>query len=153
MFVDEFTYTLKDSDGSTDQADLTIKVKDTSPDALDDKDCVVEGGMTLGNVITGEDPDTDPNMLVPDVPSQDVPITILSVDGQTDDNNDGEIEVTGQYGTLVIDTETGAYKYTSDRAARSPRDLSRPDRPATSPRGAQWHDHRGVQHRWIRRQR
>ena len=37
-----------------------VKIADDGPIAEDDMDMALEGGMTEGNVITGDEPDTDP---------------------------------------------------------------------------------------------
>ena len=116
---DEFTYTLADGDWSMDDATLTIKVKDTAPDAKDDKDMVLEGGMTRGNVITGNEPQDEPEtsqgMLQADWPSQDEPLTIKQVmhDDKTYELENGEVTFTTELGGEITFYEDGSYKYTA----------------------------------------
>ncbi len=128
----QFAVSVIDSDDDKVTKILEIISKDDGPVAKDDKDMVVEGDMTTGNVITGVDEDVDPlnqGMLQEDMLSADKPHTIMKVvfDGEEydlsdDDNNDGVIEVPGDNGTLEIrlvdeeggDGKAGDYKYTAN---------------------------------------
>ena len=68
----EVGYTMKDADGSEDDSTLTISIGDTFPEAVANEDEVTEGaeGYITGNLITD---DTGG--------SQDIPLTLLSVNG------------------------------------------------------------------------
>ena len=121
MFFDEFTYTLVDGDWDLDTAQLKIKVKDTEPEAKDDKDMVQEGGMTTGNVITGEDPDQDlinQGMLQEDWLSQDDPHIIKQVqhNGETYELVDGKVTFETELGGIFTIYENGNYKYTAPKS-------------------------------------
>ena len=77
----EFGYTVSDGDWTMAMSSFKVKIADDGPIAEDDKDMVVEGGMTIGNVIDGIDDDTDPNNIgvqVADTPGADGPVKILS---------------------------------------------------------------------------
>ena len=58
---EDFKYTLTDSDGTSDQATLTIKVKDTEPTANPDFNKVMEGAAQpiMGHVTENDDPGAD----------------------------------------------------------------------------------------------
>ena len=116
---ESFVYTLADGDWSMDDATLKIEVKDTAPDAHDDMDMVLEGGVTEGNVITGADPDTDPNMLQADDQSQDLPNVVCEVEhnGQTYVIPEGgSVDIPTALGGVLHINSDGSYEYTAPSA-------------------------------------
>ena len=98
----EFGVVAKDADGDTDEATITIKVKDDAPDAVDDGKSVAEGGSVSGNVTDNDDSGEDTPASVVNVRfnGTDYPVPVT-----------GTTDVPGQYGTLTI-AASGAYTYT-----------------------------------------
>ncbi len=101
--TDKFTYTIKDFDGDSDSAVLTVVAKDGAPIAANDTAKVDEGKSVTGNVMTN------------DKASTDTPTTVTEVKFGTKTYavpTSGSLTIKGEYGTLVI-SKTGAYTYTA----------------------------------------
>ncbi len=118
-------FTLKDDDGSTKTGQVMVKIHDDAPTAEDDMDMTLEGGMTLGNVITGVDPDDiDPSIVEHnqgDLQADEVgadylhpAITHVMHDGETYEvGPDGYVEFTTDLGGTFRIEKDGDYKYTA----------------------------------------
>jgi len=76
-----------------------------APVATDDAGIVNEGVSLFGNILAN---DTDDGL-----PNPDADLDIVSVNGVTPDA-DGNIIITTEFGTLILNAETGAYTYTID---------------------------------------
>ncbi len=112
--TDVFTVTVIDTDGDTATADLTISIVDDAPIAQDDVDAVggLNGDVATGNVMTGAS--TITGAAGADTEGADG-ASVSSVTGfagsDSTFNEEGNLEVTGEFGTLVIDA-AGNYTYT-----------------------------------------
>ncbi|MEB3416414.1 tandem-95 repeat protein, partial [Alteriqipengyuania sp. WL0013] len=116
---DEFDVTVRDTDGDTATGSLTIRILDDAPIAADDTNTADEDtGIATGNVLTG-DP-ASPGDVADQVGADDASLTSVTGAGGTDTtfDEDGNLEVAGQYGTLVIDGQ-GNYTYTANPEAPS----------------------------------
>jgi hypothetical protein len=94
---DSYTYTIEDSDGATDTATVTITVNEVNDDpvAVNDSASTTQDVPVSGNVLAN---DTDPD----------------NTDGYPGNEDDLDaVLVSGpSSGTLVLDSETGAFTYT-----------------------------------------
>ncbi|WP_436216266.1 VCBS domain-containing protein, partial [Bradyrhizobium sp. LjRoot220] len=113
-----FTYTIRDPDGLTDTAQLTITITGTNdaPVAVADTnagDAVVESGVNPGNTPFGGDPSATGNVLSNDT-DVDTGATkaVAEVNGSA--GNVGNA-VTGTYGSVTINSN-GSYTYTLDNS-------------------------------------
>ena len=117
-------FTLKDADGSTKTGQVMVKIHDDAPTAQDDMDMTLEGGMTLGNVITGDDPDDiDPSIVEHnqgDLQADEVgadylhpAITQVMHNGETYALVGGEVTFTTAYNGSATIYSDGNYKYTA----------------------------------------
>ncbi|MBO6709745.1 MAG: VCBS domain-containing protein, partial [Altererythrobacter sp.] len=106
---DVFTYTIIDQDGDTSTATLTIDIDNVEGQVSDNEVLVDEDGLAgppAGtNSGTDSEIDADGQITVTDAVG---PFTYVLVGT----NSDGD----GDYGTLVLDGNTGAYTYTLDTA-------------------------------------
>ena len=100
----EFTYTVTDSDGDTDQATIDINILDDGPVAYDDFDTTTDNSTATGNVITGAGVTTADA----DDFGYDDGGRLFSVEGQNLNANGAAIQ--GQWGTLTINPN-GSYTY------------------------------------------
>ena len=128
--ADKVFVTVTDADGDSATTDLApvVSFQDDVPDALDDVDMVAPGGMTDGNVITGDDandPDGTPDLTEADDIGTDEPGLIRSIEhdgityalnadcseiiqtGQAQSENSGFVSFDAETGILVIDTAEG----------------------------------------------
>ena len=116
-----------DADGQQANGNLVIAIADDGPIAADDTDEVVEGGSTMGNVLTGVGGDLDaagadtpgaddlPASAVVGVEAGDTNANVINGDGV------GGTGVVGAYGTLVLNAD-GSYTYTADPDTSPPAD-------------------------------
>ncbi len=106
-----FGYTTTDFDGDAVEGELTIRVNDDGPVAVDDVATINSGDpqVITGNVIDNDDVGSDIEGTLTEISVGGNTLT-FAADGQTDANGT-YIEVDGQYGTLQI-YEDGSYTYT-----------------------------------------
>ncbi len=125
--ADVFAVVVTDTDGDKAAADLRIAIIDDSPTARADTDSVAAGtyGPESGNVITAAGTTSSPagadtlgadGAEVSKIASNNVPANT-----DTSFDSAGNLEVAGQYGTLLIKAD-GSYTYT--RAAGTPGGVS-----------------------------
>ena len=117
LFRDNLVVKVTDSNGDTASGTLVVTIVDDAPIAKNDTDLEAtterELNPATGNVITGQEaPDLDGDNLVADILGADggVHLTAVSFNGQNFLPTNGTITVTGNNGTLVIDT-AGNYSY------------------------------------------
>ena len=95
--TDTYTYTVQDSEGATDTATVTITVNELNdtPIAVDDVVATTQDVSVSGNVLTN---DIDPD----------------NTDGYpgNEDDLDAALVSGPAFGTLMLDSETGAFTYT-----------------------------------------
>ncbi|MGN3975487.1 beta strand repeat-containing protein, partial [Tsuneonella sp. SYSU-LHT278] len=121
--ADEFTVSVTDTDGDVATATLTVSASDDAPIARNDTDAVAAGSYAAesGNVVTAAGTTSGPSGA--DTPGADGAavsrIASNNVPANTDTTFDasGNLQVSGQYGTLLIKAD-GSYVYT--RAAGTP---------------------------------
>ncbi|MEP5938639.1 MAG: DUF5801 repeats-in-toxin domain-containing protein [Erythrobacter sp.] len=109
--TDTFIYTIRDGDGDESEAELVIDIENVAGNVSDNDVDVDEKGLADGS---GELADPAPNTDQSEIDS-DGQITVTGATGTlvytlTGANSDGD----GTYGTLVLDSGTGAYTYTLD---------------------------------------
>ncbi|WP_374090853.1 retention module-containing protein [Methylomicrobium lacus] len=112
-FFDNFTAVLTDGDGDSNTGILSVNIIDDVPIAVNDADSIAAGSFeqATGNVITdaegdgGADTRGADGAQVTAVASDNVPVNSdNTVDG------DGNFEVVGQYGILILNQD-GSYNY------------------------------------------
>ena len=115
--ADSFTVVLRDPDGDVATSTLTINVADDAPTALNDTDAVPAGTFSAqtGNVITGVGT-TSGAAGIDTLGADNAAITRIAsnaIAANTDTSFDaaGNLQVSGQYGTLTIKAD-GSYAYT-----------------------------------------
>ncbi|WP_300973034.1 DUF5801 repeats-in-toxin domain-containing protein [Sphingomonas sp. LHG3406-1] len=107
-------YTVTDQDGDTASGSLNIRFNDDTPVAVSDSDVIAAGsyGPALGNVITGEG--TVAGAAGADSPGADggsvVAVTGFGGSADSSFDDEGNLVVNGQYGTLTIKAD-GSYSY------------------------------------------
>ncbi|NTV95090.1 MAG: tandem-95 repeat protein, partial [Thiobacillus sp.] len=108
-------YTISDGQGGFDSSTITIQVRPVNdpPVALDDTANVAEDGpAATGNVLANDI----------DVDGDDLDV-VGFVNGNADDGHletpDTDGSITGTYGTLTWDAESGEYKYTLDNSNKT----------------------------------
>ncbi|MEZ5681362.1 MAG: Ig-like domain-containing protein [Erythrobacter sp.] len=109
--VDVFTYTIVDGDGDEVSATLTIDVTN-APGQVSDNDVLVnEAGLASGSSpLDGTQIDTDGQINVIGATGT----LVYSLDGAVAGPGANEVQIDGTYGTIVLNTQTGAYTYTLD---------------------------------------
>ncbi|MBA4502778.1 DUF5801 repeats-in-toxin domain-containing protein [Marinobacterium marinum] len=112
---DSFTFTATDADGDNSSADLNIKIVDDAPLAKDDANRITEDEVLVtGNVIANGSSDD-----VADIQGADgatvTGITSTNMAGNTANEENGNLVIKGQYGTLTIMPD-GRYTYELDNA-------------------------------------
>ncbi|MBR1270531.1 VCBS domain-containing protein, partial [Bradyrhizobium sp. AUGA SZCCT0222] len=116
--TEAFTYTVRDPDGLTDTAQLTITITGTNdaPVAVADTnagDAVAESGVNPGNTPFGGDPSATGNVLSNDTDvDTGATKTVAAVNGSA--GNVGNA-VAGTYGSMTINSN-GSYTYTLNNA-------------------------------------
>lgn len=139
ILQDVFSYTIADGEGGTDTATLTITITGANdgPTAINDFNAVTAGMVAYGeegehaemdipapvagNLINGDgDPDSAPDT---DPDGDDLDISAVASNnapGNVATDNGPELTIEGEWGTLVINQETGAYTYDLDDEAATP---------------------------------
>ncbi|MFL0355979.1 DUF5801 repeats-in-toxin domain-containing protein [Erythrobacter sp. GH1-10] len=108
---DVFTYTIVDGDGDKSTATLTISVTN-APGEVSDNDVIVnEAGLADGSSpLDGSQIDADGQITVLNATGT----LVYSLDGSVAGPGPNEVQIDGTYGTIVLNTQTGAYTYTLD---------------------------------------
>ncbi|MBD2841204.1 DUF5801 repeats-in-toxin domain-containing protein [Erythrobacter rubeus] len=109
--ADVFTYTIIDADGDEAQAELTIDVVN-APGVVSDNDVNVnEAGLPGGSdPLSGSATDNGGQITVVGATGT----LVFSLDGAIAGPGANEVQIDGIYGTIVLNTQTGAYTYTLD---------------------------------------
>ena len=109
--ADVFTYTIVDGDGDASTATLTINVAN-APGIVTDNDVMVdEAGLDNGSN-PGADSEIDSDGQISVVGATGT--LVFSLDGAVAGPGADEVQIDGVYGTIVLNTVTGAYTYTLD---------------------------------------
>ncbi len=109
--LDSFTYTITDGDGDEVTANLVINISD-EPSLVSDNDVLVnEAGLPTGSDAgSGSATDTDGQISVMGASGT----LVFSLAGSVAGPNANEVQIDGAFGTIVLNTQTGAYTYTLD---------------------------------------
>ncbi|MBV7266499.1 DUF5801 repeats-in-toxin domain-containing protein [Erythrobacter ani] len=113
--ADVFTYTIVDADGDRAEATLTIDVVNAPGEVSDNDINVNEAGLLEGSdPLSGSEIDPDGQISVIGATGT----LVFSLDDPNTVPGPGanEVQITGQYGILILNTETGAYRYTLGEA-------------------------------------
>ncbi|WP_324829182.1 DUF5801 repeats-in-toxin domain-containing protein [Qipengyuania zhejiangensis] len=103
-------FIVTDTDGDSAVSSLGITFDDDAPSAFDNSASVTEGLTVEGNVLT----DAADDIGGADGLAGLVALTSTNMDTSTVAIVDGNLVITGQYGTLTVDAATGAYTYVSN---------------------------------------
>ena len=111
--TDSFTYRIIDADGDIAEATLDIAITNVAGNVADNDVLVNEAGLATGsNAASDSEIDADGQITVTDATG---PFT-FSLDGAVAGPGANEVQIDGTYGTIVLNTQTGAYTYTLDTA-------------------------------------
>ena len=109
--ADVFTYTIVDGDGDASTATLTINITN-APGEVSDNDVIVnEAGLPAGSdAASNSEIDSDGQITVVGATGT----LVYDLDGAVAGPGANEVQIDGTYGTIVLNTATGAYTYTLD---------------------------------------
>lgn len=111
-----FNYTINDGQNGTDTSTITVTVNGSNDAPVANanlKSIKTDDTSVTGNLITDSLADSD-------VDDSDLDISAVTVTGTNVSSSDGtELTIIGEFGTLVINEDTGAYTYTTDKTNAS----------------------------------
>ncbi len=108
---DVFTYTIVDGDGDEATATLTINIENVAGQVSDNDVLVDEAGLSIGSDPTSDSEiDADGQISVTGASGT----LVYSLTGAVAGPGANEVQIDGAFGTIVLNTQTGAYTYTLD---------------------------------------